>query len=229
MPDTTPEKTPRIVMDVTRDGWTNGVQLGISALDENGSGLGYRIAGPKYNGSQSLLLRTDLDERDAREIREHLDKAFPSQAEAELRAELAARPTRAEVLREAADEIAGIDFHPNATGSAAGLAAMLAYRLRRMADAAERGHCCHLHRSDGCCDPEDCGPCCERCIACPTLARADVDPTRLRWGLDDVEYGDDDSVTVLLSGPGGTPFVLELDADRATALRDALNGPEEDE
>ncbi|RLU79265.1 hypothetical protein CTZ27_37105 [Streptomyces griseocarneus] len=28
---------------------------------------------------------------------------------------------------------------------------------------------CHLHRPD-CCDPEDCGPCCERCPACPTLA-----------------------------------------------------------
>lgn len=67
---------PRIVMDVCRDGWTKGLQLGISALNADG-GRGFRIAGPKYNGSQKRLLSTDLDERDAREIRKYLDEAFP--------------------------------------------------------------------------------------------------------------------------------------------------------
>jgi hypothetical protein len=31
--------------------------------------------------------------------------------------------------------------------------------------------CCELHQSEGCCDPDDCGPCCENCPTCPTLAR----------------------------------------------------------
>lgn len=38
-------------------------------------------------------------------------------------------------------------------------------------------------------------------------------------------WGDDDSVTVLLSGPNGEPYWLELDADRAAALRRDLAGP----
>ncbi len=73
-----PEQKPtRIVMDVDRDGWTNGLQLNIAELDENNAGWGYRIAGPKYNGSSKNLLRVELDERDANEIRKMLDKAFP--------------------------------------------------------------------------------------------------------------------------------------------------------
>lgn len=32
------------------------------------------------------------------------------------------------------------------------------------------GACCDLHRVP-CCDPVDCGPCCENCPTCPTLAR----------------------------------------------------------
>jgi len=51
------------------------------------------------------------------------------------------------------------------------------------------------------------------------------DPTPLRWGLNDVMWGDDDSVTVLLSGPGGEPYWLELDPERATVLRQDLAGP----
>ncbi|MFP3990677.1 hypothetical protein U9R90_25070 [Streptomyces sp. E11-3] len=41
---------------------------------------------------------------------------------------------RAAVLREAADEIAGIDFHPNARARSLDIATGLAHRLRRMAD-----------------------------------------------------------------------------------------------
>lgn len=58
----------------------------------------------------------------------------------------------------------------------------------------------------------------------PNLAAAD-NPTPLRWGLDDVLHGDDDTTTVLLSGPGGEPYWLELEPERAAALRDALAGP----
>lgn len=56
------------------------------------------------------------------------------------------------------------------------------------------------------------------------LASAD-NPTPLRWGLNDVLYGDDDTTTVLLSGPAGEPYWLELDPERAAVLRDDLAGP----
>lgn len=83
----------RIVMDVDRDGWTQNLQLNIVNLDESGRGMGFRLAGPKYNGSSTNLLRTELDDRDAKEIRDALNEAFP----------LPASPSRAEVLREAAE------------------------------------------------------------------------------------------------------------------------------
>lgn len=172
-------KKPRIVMEVCRDGWTRGLQLGIAALDENGHGDGYRIAGPKYNGSQEALLSTDLDERDAREIREYLDRTFPvgdlagelakarrsktalaakvvelsqrlSNREREhhadreelgrLRDELAARPSRAEVLREAADaaERVGQQTYLSAPEELRAEGAWAtAAELRRMADGSD--------------------------------------------------------------------------------------------
>ncbi|WP_328721766.1 hypothetical protein OHT52_21245 [Streptomyces sp. NBC_00247] len=52
------------------------------------------------------------------------------------------------------------------------------------------------------------------------------EPTQLRWGLDDVMWGDDDTTTIMLSGPDGAPYWLELDPERAAALRDSLGGPE---
>ncbi|MFE2852676.1 hypothetical protein ACFXJO_16290 [Streptomyces lavendulae] len=58
------------------------------------------------------------------------------------------------------------------------------------------------------------------------LAAAD-NPTQLRWGLDDVLWGDDDTVTVLLSGPQGEPYWLELGEERAAALRQNLTRPGE--
>ncbi|MFD8407200.1 hypothetical protein ACFV1G_21245 [Streptomyces anulatus] len=51
------------------------------------------------------------------------------------------------------------------------------------------------------------------------------EPVQLRWGLDDVMYGDDDTTTLLLSGPGREPYWVELDPERTAALRDALAGP----
>ncbi|WP_240812564.1 hypothetical protein [Streptomyces sp. DASNCL29] len=85
----------RIVFDVDRDGWTKGLQLNIAQLDENGSGTGYRLHGPKYNGSSKNLIRHVVDERDAAEIRQMLDAVFPP----------VAVPSRAEVLAEAKREV----------------------------------------------------------------------------------------------------------------------------
>ncbi|MFE7972975.1 hypothetical protein [Streptomyces shenzhenensis] len=58
----------------------------------------------------------------------------------------------------------------------------------------------------------------------PDIAAAD-NPTPLRWGLNDVLWGDDDTVAVLLSGPTGEPYWLELDPERAAVLREDLAGP----
>jgi hypothetical protein len=69
-----PEK---ITLEVCKDGWTGGLQLSINKVDEEGRGGGYRLAGPKFNGSSKLLLQTALDQRDADEIRAHLDAVFP--------------------------------------------------------------------------------------------------------------------------------------------------------
>lgn len=57
----------------------------------------------------------------------------------------------------------------------------------------------------------------------PDIAAAD-NPTPLRWGLNDVLWGDDDTIIVLLSGPQGEPYWLELDPERAAALREDLAG-----
>ncbi|MFE9391626.1 hypothetical protein [Streptomyces sp. NPDC006784] len=79
-------------------------------------------------------------------------------------------------------------------------------------------------RAEGCAerhvvaDASETPECIDDCPGC--------EPTPLRWGLDDTEYGDDDSTTLLLSGPRGEPYVLELDPDRAAALRDNLAGPD---
>ncbi|QGZ53303.1 hypothetical protein GPZ77_34295 (plasmid) [Streptomyces sp. QHH-9511] len=50
------------------------------------------------------------------------------------------------------------------------------------------------------------------------------DPVPLRWGLNDVLYGDDDTTTICLSGPDREPYWLELDPDQAAVLRDDLAG-----
>ncbi|MEW2302027.1 hypothetical protein AB0958_18975 [Streptomyces sp. NPDC006655] len=55
-------------------------------------------------------------------------------------------------------------------------------------------------------------------------AEAD-NPTPLRWGLHDILWGDDDSVTLCLSGPDGEPYWLELGPERAAVMRDDLRGP----
>lgn len=59
----------------------------------------------------------------------------------------------------------------------------------------------------------------------PTDPTTAPDPTPLRWGLNDVLWGDDNTVTVCLSGPAGEPYWLELDPERAAVLRQDLAGP----
>ena len=70
----------QLTLDVTKDGWTGGIQLSINCVSDNGWGHGYRIAGPKFNGSGSVLLSAKLTERDAGEIRAYLDRVFPTEA-----------------------------------------------------------------------------------------------------------------------------------------------------
>lgn len=65
----------------------------------------------------------------------------------------------------------------------------------------------------------------ELCADCADPTTAD-DPTPLRWGLGDVLWGDDDTVTICLSGPDREPYWLELEPEQAAALRDDLAGPD---
>lgn len=67
----------RLTLEVSRDGWTKGLQLSINQRDEKGLGSGYRLAGPKFNGSGETLLTRTLTEEDAKEIRTYLDAMFP--------------------------------------------------------------------------------------------------------------------------------------------------------
>lgn len=59
-----------VFLTVDRDGWTKGIQISIGTADS-----GYRIAGPKYNGSSASLVNHRLSERDIREIQTFLDLA----------------------------------------------------------------------------------------------------------------------------------------------------------
>ena len=67
----------KVTLEVTRDGWTGKFQLSINQTDENGAGHGYRLAGPKFNGSGRVVLSREITEDDAREIRQYLNIAFP--------------------------------------------------------------------------------------------------------------------------------------------------------
>jgi hypothetical protein len=51
------------------------------------------------------------------------------------------------------------------------------------------------------------------------------DPVPLRWGLNDILYGDATTTTICLSGPKREPYWLELTPNQNAVLRDALAGP----
>ena len=65
-------KKQYVQLRVDRDGFTGRLQLSI----ENANG-GFRLAGPKCNGSSENLLNVELNSRDAKEIRAYLDASFP--------------------------------------------------------------------------------------------------------------------------------------------------------
>lgn len=68
-----------IKLDIDLDGWTQSLQANLVQADADGLGWGYRLAGPKYNGSSRNLLSRTLNERDAREIRDALNAVFPDE------------------------------------------------------------------------------------------------------------------------------------------------------
>lgn len=154
-------------------------------------------------------------------------------AVARLRAELEARPTRDAVLREAAeiaDEAVPDEPHTDWDRGRLSAARDIRSMLGVTPIVTEHASVPRTKREhwedtrDGehrvVADASETPECIDDCPGC--------EPTPLRWGLDDTEYGDDDSVTVLLFGPRGEPYVLELDADRAAALRDNLSGPDDE-
>lgn len=65
-----------LTIEVSRDGLTGGIQVSINEVDDNGSGR-YRILGPKFSGTGTVLAEKKLDEWDAREIRAYLDRLYP--------------------------------------------------------------------------------------------------------------------------------------------------------
>jgi hypothetical protein len=155
--------------------------------------------------------------------------ALPAPAETELRKELAA----SERIRENADfhlgqEMSRRQLAEKETGR---LCAVVA-RLRQMTDYWEQ-QLPDVIRTPAVVSAiraaleaaEDVGRMADETPQPVDLAAAQ-DPTPLRWGLNDVLWGDDDTVTVLLSGPAGEPYWLALDPERAGVLREDLAGPD---
>lgn len=70
------ENGTHLTLDVDRCG--RAFQVSISEVNDEGSGHGYRIVGPKYGGDSVGVLSHRLTERDANEIRNYLDRVFPS-------------------------------------------------------------------------------------------------------------------------------------------------------
>ncbi len=69
----TQPNTPKTYLALYQDGWTKGYQLAME--DETGSG--FRLAGPKFNGSGKIIQRCEIDARAADEIRTYLDRSHP--------------------------------------------------------------------------------------------------------------------------------------------------------
>jgi len=60
-------------LHIYQDTRTGGFQLTIDDAAEGG----YRIMGPKFTNVSRLLLSKNLTARDAQEIRDYLNRAFP--------------------------------------------------------------------------------------------------------------------------------------------------------
>lgn len=66
----------QVSLVVYRDGLTGSAQLTV----EDRPGNGTRLSGPKLAGHSTLLLRCQITERTAKELRYYLDRAFPPAA-----------------------------------------------------------------------------------------------------------------------------------------------------
>lgn len=101
---------------------------------------------------------------------------------------------------------------------------------------------CGLH-TPSCCDPEDCGPCCERCPTCPTLRRSPVAIVEAKTSRDDEGWGEEGTdavpvwyraqcqwyldvlgaqrcyVAVLIAGSEYREYVVEYDPVDAEQMR----------
>jgi hypothetical protein len=62
-------------IEVSRDGWTKGIQVSIN--DDAG---GYRLSGPKFNGSQVTIAKAILSKHERAELRKYLDRADAAEA-----------------------------------------------------------------------------------------------------------------------------------------------------
>lgn len=60
---------PSIEIHVDQDGWTRRIQIGLMSSE----GFGFRLAGPKYNGSSTNLLSHTLTEKDVEAIQNILN------------------------------------------------------------------------------------------------------------------------------------------------------------
>lgn len=70
-------KYTKVILCVDKDGWTGGIQTSIDIADDKDGGIGYRISGPKYNGSSKSLAKVVLSQRDAEQIRQYIDMVYP--------------------------------------------------------------------------------------------------------------------------------------------------------
>lgn len=66
-----------VYLSVSKDGWTNGFQLSVG--DDSG---GYRIHGPKFNGSSKDVIHHELSARDCDELERYIAKARAAQVPA---------------------------------------------------------------------------------------------------------------------------------------------------
>lgn len=67
-----------VILSVDQDGWTGAFQLSVDLRRPDSSGHGYRISGPKFNGSSKSIFKHTLTERDAKELRRYLDLVWPA-------------------------------------------------------------------------------------------------------------------------------------------------------
>jgi hypothetical protein len=66
-------KQMRTYISVDRRECDGGLQISIGHEDDDGGGQGYRIAGPKYDGRGTTLLKHYITDRDVSEIKGYLE------------------------------------------------------------------------------------------------------------------------------------------------------------